>query len=69
LGREGLDKVTKTPGKPQFSAERGTESGTLPDDSSEKRPAMDADLAEVVNAWPTLSAPIRAGILAMIRAK
>jgi hypothetical protein len=30
---------------------------------------MDADLADVVNAGPTLPAPIRTGILAMIRAK
>jgi hypothetical protein len=30
---------------------------------------MAADLADVVNVWPTLPAPIKAGILAMIRAK
>jgi hypothetical protein len=30
---------------------------------------MDADLADVVNAWPTLPAPVREAILAMIRAR
>jgi hypothetical protein len=29
---------------------------------------VDADLADLIAAWPTLPAPIRAGILAMIRA-
>jgi hypothetical protein len=32
-------------------------------------PAGDAELAEVIDVWPTLPAPIRAALLAMIRAK
>jgi hypothetical protein len=31
-------------------------------------PAVPADLAAVVAAWPTLPEPVRAGILAMVRA-
>ena len=31
-------------------------------------PPLDDDLAEIVEAWPTLPEPIRAGIVAMVRA-
>ena len=35
---------------------------------AENAPKIDADLNAVLTAWPTLSEPIKAGILAMIRA-
>lgn len=44
--------------------QRGAECGALDAES----PAMDADLAAVVQAWAKLPGPIKAGILAMIRA-
>ncbi len=37
-------------------------------DSSSGNPPLDDDLRRVVEAWPTLPDPVRAGILAMIEA-
>jgi hypothetical protein len=42
---------------------RDRQSLSLPYGPSETTP----DLAEIIDAWPTLPEPIRAGILAMIR--
>ncbi len=36
--------------------------------SSNGRPPLDPDLRRLVQAWPTLPDPVRAGILAMIEA-
>ncbi len=50
-----------------------TEKSTIPDPGGAKSGApaqfgdLDPDLAWVVEAWPTLPAAIRAGILAMVR--
>ncbi|MBM4225847.1 MAG: hypothetical protein FJ167_13985, partial [Gammaproteobacteria bacterium] len=46
------------------SQQGGAKCGAL---DSESRP-IDPELAELVAAWPTLPEPIRAGILAMVRA-
>jgi hypothetical protein len=45
-------------------AKGGAESGAL----NLIKPSIDPDLASLINAWPKLAEPIRAGILAMIRA-
>ena len=55
-------------GNQQFSGPRGTESGTLGDDSADNRQPADPELAAVVECWPQLPAALRAGILAMVKA-
>lgn len=49
---------------PTNSSSSGAKSGAL---ESEFRP-IDPELAELAAAWPALPDPIRAGILAMVRA-
>lgn len=63
----GAEHFENSGEKQHVSEQRGTESGTLPADFTPNRPAMDADLADVIAAWPTLPATIRAGILAMVK--
>jgi hypothetical protein len=36
--------------------------------SASNAPQMDPDLTAVLDAWPTLAEPIKAGIVAMVRA-
>lgn len=55
----------KTPGKTGVNQKSGTDSGTLKDDPATNR---DADLALLLNAWPSLPGPIKAGIVAMVKA-
>lgn len=56
-------------GKVPIDGQRGTESGTVSDGSSELAPVTIApDLAAVVDAWDRLPDAIRAGILAMVKA-
>jgi hypothetical protein len=45
-------------------AENGTECGT----AGARDAAFEPDLATVVEAWATLAEPIKAGIVAMVRA-
>ena len=59
MSRPGLERTTKMAEKQGVMPERGTESGTLPDDP---------ELADVVKAWPTLPEPIRRAVLALIGA-
>jgi hypothetical protein len=42
----------------------GAETGAV----TENLPPVDADLVALVNAWPTLPAALKAGIVAMVRA-
>ena len=59
-GGGGIRSDGKTPEKPQIVEASGAESGA---------PAGgDADLAAVIDAWRMLPKPIRAGIVAMVRA-
>jgi hypothetical protein len=53
----------KSQGTTGFHAKRGTESGTLPDDTS----AIDPNLRDLVLAWQSLPEAIRAGIVAMVK--
>ena len=59
----GLEHTANSRGKPRVDRESGAESGAV----SNKAEALDADLRELVRAWPSLPAAMRAGILAMIR--
>jgi len=60
----GFEPSKITLQKPQIPESPGAESGAL---SGQIRPD-DADLAEVLRAWPGLPPVIKSGILAMIRA-
>jgi hypothetical protein len=63
----GEDRI-RTPhentGESTVSDQSGAESGAIDDESE---PA-DPNLSAVIDAWPTLPGPIKAGILAMVRA-
>jgi hypothetical protein len=63
-GGAGNRTSPENPKKTALSEQRGTESGTVATDPT----PIDPDLAKIIDAWPTLPEPIRAGILAMIRA-
>ncbi len=58
----GSEHPAKTPENPPVSQQGGTDSGTLAGEN------LPPDLADVVNAWPTLPEAIKAGILAMVKA-
>ena len=60
---EGAEHAAKSRGKQVGGWESGAESGAV----SEKAEALDADLRELAQAWPSLPEAMRAGILAMIR--
>jgi hypothetical protein len=59
----GIEPPTISTEYNKFSAQGGAESGSLL-----TKHEVDPDLALLITAWPTLAQPIRAGILAMIRA-
>ena len=56
----GIEPTTKTPDNAALPLQRGAESGALV--------LNDPDLSLLLQAWATLSQPIKAGILAMVRA-
>jgi hypothetical protein len=62
MGGTGREHHSKSPEKAPLPEKGGTESGTLADDSGR------SDLRQVIVAWPTLPAAVRAAIIAMIRA-
>lgn len=64
MGGKGLEPPEIHSGNPGFPESRGTESGTL----GAPEAVTDPDLAELVRAWPTMPALIRAGVLALVRA-
>jgi len=61
MGAVGREHVTESPENRQVIGAGGAKSGAL-------GPEITPEVAEVLNAWPTLPPPVRAGILAMIRA-
>lgn len=68
MGAVGREHLAEATGNQPISELRGTESGTVSGDSAGKQTQADADLEMVVNAWPVLSKPVKAGILAMLKA-
>ncbi len=60
----GLELSHDSAGNFTIADQSGAESGAL---GAQNRPC-DADLAEVVQSWPSLPDALRAGILAMVRA-
>jgi hypothetical protein len=63
-GAEEIRTPHELPEKTTLSAKGGAESGALTVTSLN----IDPGLASLINAWPNLPEPLRAGILAMIRA-
>jgi hypothetical protein len=63
-GGGGIRTTSKNSAKSVDFGQGGAESGALVPEPA----AIDPDLAAVVDAWPTLPAAIKAGILAMIGA-
>jgi hypothetical protein len=61
MGIEPPAPISKNSTNP---APSGAEPGAL----NREKPVIDPDLTALINAWPALPEPIRAGILAMIRA-
>ena len=68
MGLEGLEppNVTKRNSNELRDVEdpRGAESGAV----DPEKALIDADLAAVINAWPCLPKPVKAGIVAMVHA-
>ena len=68
MGLEGLEPptVTKRNSNELRDGEdpRGAESGAV---DTETNP-IDSDLATVIDGWPSLPKPVKAGIVAMVRA-
>ena len=60
----GIEPTDDSAEKTALSLEGGAKSGAVAPQSG----PIDPDLACLIDAWPNLPAPIRAGILAMIRA-
>lgn len=60
----GVALIADSPGNTHVPQPGGAESGAL----GAREAPSDPELAAVVDAWPTLAEPIRAGILAMVRA-
>jgi hypothetical protein len=60
----GIESPAKSSEKSALSSEGSAKSGALATQSG----PIDLDLASLIHAWPALPEPIRAGILAMIRA-
>jgi hypothetical protein len=63
MAPHGLELPTKSPGKQGLSEKSGANLGAFKG-NSEKSP--DADLDLIVSAWPSLSATVRAAILALV---
>ena len=71
VGGEGLESLPDSSGKAGLAVKSGADCGARFDDSAAaqaERTAAYPDLAAVVKAWPTLSADVRAAVLAMIPA-
>jgi hypothetical protein len=60
VGRAGLERVATSQGKRHILAKGGTRGGDITGDSPE--------LQAIIDAWPSLSDDVKAGILAMVKA-
>jgi hypothetical protein len=58
----GVELSSASQEKTQTASERGTESGT-------RAAGIDADLAQVIAAWPGLAAQSKAAIMTLITAR
>ena len=65
--RRGLEHSAQTPRKEAISDQGGAESGA-PDAPNALRRPNDPGLRRIIDAWPDLPKPLKAGIVAMVRA-
>lgn len=63
-GWGGIRTLAETGEKNGHEGKAGAQSGAL----DARRTEVDGDLAPVIEAWPTLPATVKIGILAMVRA-
>lgn len=71
MGWVGFEHPQPPSGNPDGAPACGAKCGAVSSDSAGRRTSAaiaDADLAVVVEAWSTLPAPLKAGILAIVRA-
>jgi hypothetical protein len=68
MPEEGLEQCTESPKKVGYSESGGAESGARGARDGGCNAPDDAELARLIDAWPTLPGAIRAGILAMVKA-
>ena len=66
MGKRGLEHTPNSPKNTHNPELGGAESGA--DCTNPLTPGADSNLARLIEAWPTLPEPIRAGIVAMIDA-
>ena len=64
----GVEQSANLPGKQQSGNGSGAESGALGAEMPAKAPPTDPDLQTIADAWPTLPAALKAGIVAMVKA-
>ena len=64
----GVEQSAKTPEKPGSGDKSGANSGAVDTGKADGRQATDPELQTIVEAWPTLPAAVKAGILAMVKA-
>ena len=60
----GLEPTSKSSGKTPVPGAGGAESGA----PSAPEPHINPDLQRLIDVWPTLPEPVKAGIVAMVRA-
>ncbi len=68
IAAKGTELPANSSGKQGGSRPGGTNSGTPMAGLAENRQLVEPELAAVVMAWPKLSAAVKAGILAMVKA-
>ena len=67
MGDKGREHSQQTSGKEGLSGTRGTESGTLKDDSALIRQPADPDLQFIIDAWSTLPVDVRKMIVGVVK--
>jgi len=68
MGDTERERPAKSPENPPVSSEGDAFSDATDAPKPTPAPALTPDLAELVNAWPTLAPAMRAGIMAMVNA-
>ncbi len=68
MGRTGLEPVTVTARKNSKLQNQAVSGGAESGADSADLAQIDSDLQHIIDAWPDLPEPIKAGVLAMVKA-